>query len=28
MRAIAREIFQHALEESSIERGFSRNLHY
>jgi hydroxypyruvate reductase len=28
MRAIAREIFQHALEESGIERGFSRNLHY
>jgi hydroxypyruvate reductase len=28
MRAVAREIFQHALEESSIERGFSRNLHY
>ena len=28
MRAIAREIFQHALEESSIERGFSRRLHY
>jgi hydroxypyruvate reductase len=28
MRAIAREIFQNALEESSIERGFSRNLHY
>ncbi len=28
MCAIAREIFQHALEESSIERGFSRNLHY
>jgi hydroxypyruvate reductase len=26
--AAAREIFQHALEESSIERGFSRNLHY
>jgi hydroxypyruvate reductase len=26
--ATAREIFQHALEESSIERGFSRNLHY
>ncbi len=26
--AIAREIFQHALEESSIERGFARNLHY
>ncbi len=25
---IAREIFQHALEESSIERGFSRNVHY
>jgi len=28
MRALAREIFQHSLEESSIERGFSRNLHY
>ena len=28
MRAIAREIFQHALEESGIERGFDRNLHY
>ena len=28
MRAIAREIFQYALEESSIERGFSRKLHY
>ncbi len=28
MRAIAREIFQHALEESGIERGFSRNLYY
>ncbi len=28
MCAIAREIFQHALEESSIERGFSRNVHY
>ncbi len=28
MRAIAREIFQHALEESSIERGFSRSVHY
>jgi glycerate 2-kinase len=28
MCAIAREIFQHALEESSIERGFSRKLNY
>jgi glycerate 2-kinase len=28
MRATAREIFQHALEESSIERGFSRKLNY
>jgi hydroxypyruvate reductase len=28
MCAIAREIFQHALEESSIERGFSRSVHY
>jgi len=28
MRTIAREIFQHALEESGIERGFSRNLYY
>jgi len=28
MRAIAREIFEHALEESSIERGFSRKLNY
>ena len=28
MRDIAREIFQHALEESSIERGFARSLHY
>ncbi len=28
MCSIAREIFQHALEESSIERGFSRNLHH
>lgn len=28
MLAAAREIFHHALEESSIERGFSRNLHY
>ena len=28
MRAITQEIFQHALEESSIERGFSRNLYY
>jgi hydroxypyruvate reductase len=28
MRIIAREIFQHALEESSIERGFSRRVHY
>jgi hydroxypyruvate reductase len=28
MRALAREIFEHALEESSIERGFSRNIHY
>jgi hydroxypyruvate reductase len=26
IRSVAREIFQHALEESSIERGFSRNL--
>jgi len=28
MRTIAREIFQHALDESGIERGFARNLHY
>jgi hydroxypyruvate reductase len=28
MRTIAREVFQHALEESGIERGFARNLHY
>jgi glycerate 2-kinase len=28
LRAITREIFQHALDESSIERGFSRNIHY
>jgi glycerate 2-kinase len=28
MRATAREIFRHALEESSIERGFSRKLYY
>ena len=28
MCAIAREIFQHTLEESSIERGFSRTVHY
>jgi hydroxypyruvate reductase len=28
MLATAREIFDHALEESSIERGFSRHLHY
>lgn len=28
MRTTAREIFQHALEESSIERGFSRKLNY
>jgi hydroxypyruvate reductase len=28
VRAIALEIFQHALEESGIERGFARNLHY
>jgi hydroxypyruvate reductase len=28
MRATAREIFQHALDESGIERGFARNLHY
>jgi hydroxypyruvate reductase len=28
MCVVAREIFQHALEESSIERGFSRNVHY
>jgi len=28
MRTIARQIFQHALDESSIERGFARNLHY
>jgi hydroxypyruvate reductase len=28
MCIIAREIFQHALEESSIERGFSRSLHH
>jgi glycerate 2-kinase len=28
MRALAREIFQHALGESSIERSFSRNIHY
>jgi hydroxypyruvate reductase len=28
LRTIAREIFQHALDESSIERGFSRNIQY
>jgi hydroxypyruvate reductase len=28
MRTIARKVFQHALEESGIERGFARNLHY
>jgi hydroxypyruvate reductase len=28
MRTTAREVFQHALEESSIERGFDRNIHY
>ena len=28
MRAQARQIFQHALDESSIERGIARNLHY
>jgi hydroxypyruvate reductase len=28
MRTIARQVFQHALEESSIERGFASNLHY
>ncbi len=28
MRVTARDIFQHALEESGIERGFSRNLNY
>lgn len=28
MRTIARDVFQHALEESGIERGFARNLHY
>jgi hydroxypyruvate reductase len=28
MRTTAREIFQRALEESSIERAFVRNLHY
>jgi len=28
MRAIAREIFRNALEESSIERGFSRKVQY
>ncbi len=28
MRTIAREVFQHALEESGIERGFARNIHY
>jgi hydroxypyruvate reductase len=28
MCAIARDVFQHALEESSIERGFSRNIRY
>jgi glycerate 2-kinase len=28
MRILAREIFQHALEESSVERGFSRNINY
>jgi glycerate 2-kinase len=28
MRTTARDIFQHALEESSIDRGFGRNLHY
>ena len=28
MRAIAREIYQHALEESSVERGFGRKVYY
>jgi hydroxypyruvate reductase len=28
LRSIARSIFQHALEESSIERGFARSVHY
>jgi hydroxypyruvate reductase len=28
LRATARGIFQHALEESSIERGFARSVHY
>jgi glycerate 2-kinase len=28
MRAMAREIFQHAVQESSIERAFSRNVYY
>lgn len=28
MRASAREIFRHALDESSIESGFNRNVHY
>jgi hydroxypyruvate reductase len=28
MRFTAREIFEHALEESTIERGFNRKLHY
>jgi len=28
MRATARDIFQHALDESGIERGFARNLNY
>ena len=28
MRDVARQIFQHAVEESSIERGFARDFHY
>jgi hydroxypyruvate reductase len=28
MRVNARDIFEHALQESSIERGFSRSVHY
>jgi len=28
MRATARDIFRYALDECSIERGFSRNIHY
>ena len=28
MRTVARQIFQHSLDESDIERGFARNLQY